>query len=68
MALPSPTNDWTVKNGVRDIPIEERSQDEVSFVQGRDADGSISQVRISPKGTKAANPAFDVTPARLITG
>lgn len=68
VALPSPTIDWTVKNGVRDIPIEERSQDEVSFVQGRDENGAISQVRISPEGTKAANPAFDVTPARLITG
>lgn len=68
VALPSPTIDWTVKNGVKDIPIEERSQDEVSYVQGRGEDGSISQVRISPEGTKAANPAFDVTPARLITG
>ncbi|MET3926774.1 S-methyl-5-thioribose-1-phosphate isomerase [Devosia sp. 2618] len=68
VALPSPTIDWTVKDGVKEIPIEERSGDEVTFVQGRAADGKIALVRISPEGTKAANPAFDVTPARLITG
>jgi methylthioribose-1-phosphate isomerase len=68
VALPSPTIDWTVKNGVEEIPIEERSGDEVIFVQGRDAKGEIAMVHISPEGTKAANPAFDVTPARLITG
>jgi methylthioribose-1-phosphate isomerase len=68
VALPSPTIDWTVKDGVREIPIEERSGDEVTFVQGRAADGGIALVRISPEGTGAANPAFDVTPARLITG
>ena len=68
VALPSPTIDWTVKDGVKEIPIEERSGDEVSYVQGRAADGSIAQVRISPEGSPAANPAFDVTPARLITG
>ncbi len=68
VALPSPTIDWTVNDGVKEIPIEERSGDEVSFVQGRASDGSVALVRISPEGTKAANPAFDVTPARLITG
>ncbi|KKC32237.1 S-methyl-5-thioribose-1-phosphate isomerase [Devosia psychrophila] len=68
VALPSPTIDWTVKDGVKEIPIEERSGDEVTFVQGRAADGKIAVVRISPEGTNAANPAFDVTPARLITG
>jgi methylthioribose-1-phosphate isomerase len=68
VALPSPTIDWTVKDGVKEIPIEERSGDEVTFVQGRAADGKIAMVRISPEGSKAANPAFDVTPARLITG
>jgi methylthioribose-1-phosphate isomerase len=68
VALPSPTIDWTVGDGVREIPIEERSGDEVSLVWGRAADGTVLQVRISPDGTSAANPAFDVTPARLVTG
>lgn len=68
VALPSPTIDWTVKDGVREIPIEERTGDEVSFVQGRGPDGKTVSVRISPEGSPAANPAFDVTPARLITG
>ncbi|MDM9624053.1 S-methyl-5-thioribose-1-phosphate isomerase [Rhizobium sp. S96] len=68
VALPSPTIDWTVHDGVREIPIEERSADEVTFVQGRGPDGSIATVRVSPDGSPAANPAFDVTPARLITG
>lgn len=68
VALPSPTIDWTVRDGVKEIPIEERNADEVSFVQGRGTDGSTVRVRISPEGSPAANPAFDVTPARLITG
>ncbi|UJQ96106.1 S-methyl-5-thioribose-1-phosphate isomerase [Mariluticola halotolerans] len=68
VALPSPTIDWTVKDGVAEIPIEERDGDEVALVQGRDASGNIIQVRISPDGTPSGNPAFDVTPARLITG
>ena len=68
VALPSPTIDWTVHDGVKEIPIEERNSDEVTFVQGRGADGTIVTVRVSPEGSPAANPAFDVTPARLITG
>jgi methylthioribose-1-phosphate isomerase len=68
VALPSPTIDWRVLDGVADIPIEERSGDEVSFVQGKLADGSVTRLRISPEETPAANPAFDVTPARLVTG
>ncbi len=68
VALPSPTIDWTVHDGVKEIPIEERSAKEVTFVQGLGSDGKITQIRISPEGSPAANPAFDVTPARLITG
>jgi len=68
VALPSPTIDWRVRDGLAEIPIEERSGDEVSFVQGRLADGRVDRLRISPEATKAANPAFDVTPARLVTG
>ncbi|QDZ00431.1 S-methyl-5-thioribose-1-phosphate isomerase [Nitratireductor mangrovi] len=68
VALPSPTIDWTISDGLRDVPIEERADEEVSLVWGRDADGEVRQVRISPEATPAANPAFDVTPARLVTG
>ncbi|HDR27243.1 S-methyl-5-thioribose-1-phosphate isomerase [Rhodovulum sp.] len=68
VALPSPTIDWTVWDGVREIPIEERGQAEVTHVQGRMPDGAIGQVLISPRGTPVRNPAFDVTPARLVTG
>ena len=68
VALPSPTIDWTVNDGVKEIPIEERSADEVDFVQGLGADGKVARVRIAPQGSRAANPAFDVTPARLVTG
>ncbi len=68
VALPSPTIDWTVDDGLKEIPIERRSADEVSYVQGRTAAGDVARVRISPDGTDAANYAFDVTPARLVSG
>jgi methylthioribose-1-phosphate isomerase len=68
VALPSPTIDWRVHDGVREIPIEERNGAEVTLVQGRAADGRIESVQISPDGTTARNPAFDVTPAELVTG
>jgi methylthioribose-1-phosphate isomerase len=68
IAFPSSTIDWTIEDGVRDIPIEERSQSEVTTVTGRAMDGSISTVRVTPSFSPAANPAFDVTPHRLITG
>lgn len=67
VALPSPTIDWTIADGLQ-IPIEERSADEVSLVWGKTASGEITQVRISPEASPAGNPAFDVTPARLVTG
>ncbi|MCE6952142.1 S-methyl-5-thioribose-1-phosphate isomerase [Cereibacter sphaeroides] len=68
VALPSPTIDWTVRDGVKEIPIEERAASEVTHVQGKGPDGSILSVQISPDGTGARNPAFDVTPAGLVTG
>ncbi len=68
VALPSPTIDWRVHDGVREIPIEERNGAEVTLVQGRTKDGRIESVQISPDGTSARNPAFDVTPAELVTG
>ena len=67
VALPSPTIDWTIADGVADIPIEDRAEAEVARVQGR-LDGRVAEVEVTPEGSPAANPAFDVTPARLVTG
>ena len=67
VALPSSTIDWTLDSG-RDIPIEERSEDEVLKMSGRLPDGSVAIVDIAAPGSGAANPGFDVTPARLVTG
>ena len=66
-ALPLSTIDWSLQRGA-DIPIEERAPEEVTLVTGQDAEGAIRTVRITPEGSPAANPAFDVTPARLVTG
>ena len=68
VALPSTTIHWTIEDGVRDIPIEERSQAEVTDIAGLSPDGVVRTVRIAAPGSPAANPAFDVTPARLVTG
>ncbi len=67
VALPSSTIDWTLDCGA-DIPIEERGADEVLKVTGRDPAGKVVTVEIAAPGSPAANPAFDVTPARLVTG
>ncbi len=68
VALPSSTIDWRVRDGVRDIPIERRGDDEVTHLTGATADGGIATIRVTPEGSPAANYAFDVTPARLVTG
>ena len=68
VALPSPTIDFAVHDGIRDIPIEQRSGVEVTDMTGRTADGRLETVRIVPDKSPVANYAFDVTPARLITG
>jgi methylthioribose-1-phosphate isomerase len=68
VALPSPTIDFTVVDGITEIPIEQRGAEEVTTMTGRTADGRIESVRIVPDGSKVANYGFDVTPARLITG
>jgi methylthioribose-1-phosphate isomerase len=68
VALPSSTIDWTISDGLSEIPIEERAQTEVTTMTGRALDGSIATIRIVPKDSPAANPAFDVTPARLVSG
>jgi methylthioribose-1-phosphate isomerase len=68
VALPHSTLDTTVRDGVAEIPIEERDPAEVTDLTGRTADGRIETVRVVAEGSAAANPAFDVTPARLVTG
>lgn len=68
VAAPSPSIDWTLRDGLREIPIEERSARELSHLTGRLVDGSVATVALLPEGSAAANPAFDVTPARLVTG
>ena len=68
VALPSPTIDFTVADGMAEIPIEERGAEEVATMTGRTGDGRIETVRIAPPGTPVANYGFDVTPARLVTG
>ena len=67
VALPSSTIDWKTKNS-KDIPIEERSSEELSKIDGIDEDGNIKKVQIYPNKSKAMNLAFDVTPAKYITG
>ncbi len=68
VALPSPTIDFHVDDGVKEIPIEERGAEEVATMTGLTADGRIETVRIVPAGSPVANHAFDVTPARYVTG
>ena len=67
VALPSTTIDWSLKNG-RDIPIEERDSRELTHISGRNRSGSVETVQIVPDGSPALNVAFDVTPARYVTG
>lgn len=68
VALPHSTLDMTVADGVAEIPIEERNPVEITDLTGRTADGRIETIRVVAEGSPAANPAFDVTPARLVTG
>ena len=67
VAAPSSTIDWTVEDGAG-IPIEERDASEVTTITGRGLDGVVTTVRVVPSASPAANPAFDVTPARLLSG
>jgi len=68
VALPSPTIDWRVSDGVAEIPIEQRSGEEVSHLQGTAVNGEITTVEVTPQEAATANPAFDVTPNHLVTG
>ena len=67
VALPSSTFDWNIRDGVKEIPIEERDPDEIRFIQGEN-NGEIKNVLVPPKDSPAGNYAFDVTPSRLVTG
>ncbi len=68
VCLPSPTIDWTIRDGVKEVPIEERDGAEVSKITGRTDDGRIATVQVIPDGSPVVNYGFDVTPARLVTG
>jgi methylthioribose-1-phosphate isomerase len=68
VALPSPTIDFSISDGLAEIPIEQRGADEVATMTGRTPQGGIATVRIVPDGSPVANYGFDVTPARLVTG
>lgn len=67
VALPSSTFDWNIRDGVKEIPIEQRGDEEVKYARGF-LEGKVREVLLTPKDSKSANYAFDVTPARLITG
>ena len=66
--VPTSSIDWTLDDGVLQVPIEERAQDEVTHARGLTGAGIVEAVRVGPAATTAANFAFDVTPARLVTG
>ena len=67
VALPSSTIDWDTKNS-KDIPIEERNPNELSHLEGIDEKGNVKKIQIYPKKSKALNLAFDITPAKYVTG
>ena len=68
VALPTSTLDWTLCDGVREIPIEQRDEREVTHISGLCEDGLVRTVQLTPTATRAANYGFDVTPARLVSG
>ncbi|HRW59619.1 MAG TPA: S-methyl-5-thioribose-1-phosphate isomerase, partial [Defluviicoccus sp.] len=68
VAAPGPSIDFGLRDGLKEIPIEERDATEVTTISGRIADGSVAAVTLTPPGSPARNDAFDVTPARLVTG
>ena len=67
VALPFSTIDWSIQDGLREIPIEERPPEEITHIAGKTADGKMVTVMIAPEGSQAANFAFDVTPSRYVT-
>ena len=67
VALPSSTIDWNIKDH-KNIPIEKRNSEELSYIEGLDEKGVVKKIQIYPKNSKAMNLAFDVTPAKYVTG
>ena len=67
VAVPSPSIDWSMRDGINEIPIEERDAREVTHISGRTETGATASVRLTPEASAAANFGFDVTPARLVT-
>jgi methylthioribose-1-phosphate isomerase len=67
VALPVSTIDWTIDNGLRDIPIEKRAPEELTHISGATDSGEIGMIRLTPKDSPAANYAFDVTPRHLVS-
>ena len=67
VALPFSTIDWTIDDGIKSIPIENRSPEEVASISGRTKEGHVCEVRLTPEGSAAVNYAFDVTPRHLVT-
>lgn len=68
VALPHSTIDWRIRDGIRDVPIETRASREVTHIAGKGENGDIVEVQLTPDGTDALNIAFDVTPARYVSG
>lgn len=68
VALPSTSIDWNIKDGLKEIPIETRSENEVKYIQGMAENGKLTKVLLTPESSNALNVGFDVTPARLVTG
>lgn len=68
IGAPSSSIDWKIRDGLQEIPIEERNAEEMKKISGLDEDGNVREVLLTPQGSPAANYAFDVTPARLVTG
>ena len=68
VAIPEGTLDFEIENGIKDIPIEMRSEDEVKYIKGLNKNGEVEEILITPKGAKAVNYGFDITPNRLVTG
>jgi len=68
VAIPEGTLDFDIVDGVKDIPIETRSEDEVKFIRGLDKNGKMQEVQIVPTKSKSVNYGFDITPNRLVTG
>jgi methylthioribose-1-phosphate isomerase len=68
VAAPSSSIDFALRDGLREIPIEERHAREVTHLTGETEEGALATIRVTPQGTAALNPAFDVTPARLVSG